>query len=238
MLTSIALAAVVSISTCSWDRPGANRFTGDVAAAVQSYTDIPKDVRDRLQKRLDSKKYDEVVEITRDAIRGRHEYEDLREMHFGSNRLCRTITRDKWKPEAKERGLVYCEAEHCVIVPTVCGNLSRITRRTSEAPKETGGAGESAGGAGIPVILQPIEIAPVPSPSFVDLAEPKPAVPFLPTSRYEVLPMIFVPYVGTSIVLIHTPLPAVPEPSTWISTILGLLGLAGYKKFGTRNKSV
>jgi hypothetical protein len=37
-------------------------------------------------------------------------------------------------------GLVYCEQEHCLIVPTVCRNVSRVTR------------------TGVPPVLPPVEI--------------------------------------------------------------------------------
>ena len=38
------------------------------------------------------------------------------------------MTRAAWAPQTQERGLVYCEAGQCILVPTVCRNVSRITR--------------------------------------------------------------------------------------------------------------
>ena len=38
------------------------------------------------------------------------------------------MTRAAWAPQTQERGLVYREAGQCILVPTVCRNVSRITR--------------------------------------------------------------------------------------------------------------
>ncbi len=130
---SVLLVAALTVSgpvlpQCSWDRPGANSYRGDVVAAVDRYRDIPPEVRAALKKRMSTRRYDELVTITRDGIAGAYRYENLRDMHFGSGTVCRTVTRERWKPQAQERGLVYCEQEHCIIVPTVCRNVSRVTR--------------------------------------------------------------------------------------------------------------
>jgi hypothetical protein len=130
---SLALAAALAASTaampsCSWNRPGANPFVGNVVNAVDRYTDIPEPVRTSLKKRMAAREYDDMATITRDSIVGKHKYSELRDMHFGKGRLCRSVTRDKWKAKTEERGLVYCESSHCIIVPTVCRNVSRVTR--------------------------------------------------------------------------------------------------------------
>lgn len=94
--------------------------------------------------------YDDIAEIRRDTIRGVQTYSDLRDMHFGEGRLCRLPSRALWSAQHTERGLVYCEQEHCLIVPTVCRNVSRVTRTgvppalppalpPVEAPGGTGG---------------------------------------------------------------------------------------------------
>lgn len=123
---------------CDWNKPGTNRYTGEVPAAVEHYTDIPPDVRARLRWRMSNLKYDEVVVIRRDAIEGGAEYApEIRDMHFGSRtRTCSKVNRDKWHPMAVEMGLVYCESSHCILVPTVCGNVARITRIEKPAPVE------------------------------------------------------------------------------------------------------
>lgn len=122
----------LALDQCSWDRPGVNPFMGDVVAAVDRYRDIPVDVRERLKSRMAKREYDDLVEIRRDSMIGRGGYEygnSITDMHFGTHQVCRTVTRKSWTPQMQERGLVYCESGHCILVPTVCRNVSRVTRR-------------------------------------------------------------------------------------------------------------
>lgn len=133
MISALAVSAVV-LSSCSWDSPGIDRYVGSTVQAVNNYTDIPAPVRDILIKRMERKNYDDIVEITRDKISGKSTYTDLRDMHFGKNKICKTITREKWKPGTLERALIFCEQGHCIAIPTVCGNVSRISRINEAAP--------------------------------------------------------------------------------------------------------
>lgn len=136
LLASIALAAsgTAALPACAWDRPGVNPFMGDVVAAVDRYTDIPAPVRARLKARMQKRDYDEIVAIRRDAILGKAQYGSaIRDMHFGAGSVCGTVTRAKWTPTMEERGLVYCEDGQCILVPTVCRNVSRITRTAPRA---------------------------------------------------------------------------------------------------------
>jgi hypothetical protein len=130
---SLLLAAALTVTgpvmpSCSWDRPGVNPFVGDVVAAVDRYQDIPANVRETLKKRMTARQYDEIATIKRDTVQGAYRYADLRDMHFGKGTICQSVTRERWKPDTQERGLVYCEDGHCIIVPTVCRNVSRVTR--------------------------------------------------------------------------------------------------------------
>ena len=124
--------ATVALDHCSWDHPGVNPFMGDVVAAVDRYRDIPPEVRERLKDRMAKREYDDLVEIRRDTMTGRGGYDygkTITDMHFGTHQLCRTVTRSAWTPQMQERGLVYCESGHCILVPTVCRNVSRVTRQ-------------------------------------------------------------------------------------------------------------
>jgi hypothetical protein len=113
---------------------------GDVIAAVDRYRDIPAETRGALKARMLAHQYDDVAEIRRDTITGTQTYSDLRDMHFGEGRLCRLPSRALWAAQHTELGLVYCEQEHCLIVPTVCRNVSRVTR------------------TGVPPALPPVEV--------------------------------------------------------------------------------
>lgn len=136
---AVPLPRTERVTTCSWNRPGHNPFMGDVVAAVDRYTDIPSAVRARLKQRMQARQYDDFVDIRRDGISGRRAYEPtIRDMHFGLGQVCREVTRERWSAQTRERGVVYCEQEHCILVPTVCRNVSRINRRPALVAGEGG----------------------------------------------------------------------------------------------------
>lgn len=125
MLTALAVAAAIH----QWNDPGQHPFMGDVPAAVDTYTDIPPATRERIKARMRAWQYEDLPTITRDGVRGSCRYENLRDMHFGDGRLVRgLISTAHWPASWTERGPVYCEDGHCIIVPTVCRNVSRIDR--------------------------------------------------------------------------------------------------------------
>lgn len=136
---------------------------GDVVAAVDRYQDIPAEVRQRLKRRMAERRYDDIARIDRDSISGRYTYDkELREMHFANGQVCARVGRERWPAGATERGLVYCESGHCIIVPTVCRNVARITR-LSERVAGDAAAGDDAllarskpsGGAGAGAVAAP-----------------------------------------------------------------------------------
>jgi hypothetical protein len=257
LIATLALAASAStatLPTCSWDRPGVNPFMGDVVAAVDRYQDIPQATREKLKARMKSRAYDEIAVISRDAITGKANYgADIREMHFGRGSVCTTVSRSKWTNQHQERGLVYCEDGQCLIVPTVCRNVSRITRL---APKPVAGAAQDEVVAAAPpvppeapLLFEPPaagEAGPTVAPSFADTARiptlnqtPGLAIPpmvtgggtppsFSPGGGVPPLP----PGGGTPT---NDPFPPgapppittpIPEPATWFMMGLGLLALA------------
>lgn len=133
LIATLALAASAgaTLPQCNWDRPGVNPFMGDVVAAVDRYQDIPAATRDKLKARMKARSYDDIALIERDAItsQGKASYApEIRDMHFGPGAVCTTVTRTKWTAKTQERGLVYCEDGQCILVPTVCRNVSRIKR--------------------------------------------------------------------------------------------------------------
>lgn len=145
---------------CSWNRPGADPFMGDVVAAVDRYPDIAPQVREQLKARMRARQYDEIVVISRDAIRGKGNYDArISDMHFGPGRVCRNVTRAGWSEQMQERGLVYCVQGACILVPTVCRNVSRITQLAAAGPR---GAGAAPGGAAPAVAAAPAAPASAP----------------------------------------------------------------------------
>src|SRR5450830_143483 len=128
LLLAVTLAAAVQPS-CSWDRPGSNPYTGSTADAIDRYTDIPESVRGTLKRRVADHLPDDRVEITRDHIAGKSQYNPaIRDMHFGSSSVCQSVSRSKWSELRSEPAAVYCVGEHCIIVPKICGNVSRISK--------------------------------------------------------------------------------------------------------------
>lgn len=137
LLLAVTLAAAIQ-PACSWGNPGHNPYTGGAAAAIDRYTDIPAAVRSTLKRRMEEGQSDDKVSITRDHIAGKYQYDPaIRDMHFGKASVCATVTRDKWAETRNEPGAVYCVDQHCILVPRICGNVSRVSRTdvaTAAAP--------------------------------------------------------------------------------------------------------
>ena len=115
------------IDHCDWSAPGHNPYMGSVPQAIESYK-LPKPVELLLKEKMKSQKYDDLAEIRSTGITGQFvDYTDLREMHSGKGIKCKTVSIN-WTPDQVERALIYCEGEYCIAVPTVCRNVSLITR--------------------------------------------------------------------------------------------------------------
>jgi hypothetical protein len=134
-LIAAALAATLSVSaTCSWNRPGVDPYRGDAATALEHYPDIPAAQRKVLLEKMTNGRPDDKVAIRRDAIIGDGRYDPaIRDMHFGKARMCGSVDRSRWTEQRSEPGAVYCADQHCILVPKICGNVSRITRRSKAA---------------------------------------------------------------------------------------------------------
>lgn len=260
LLASIAFAAAGAASGnvlphCSWDKPGVNPFMGDVVAAVDRYQDIPAAARARLKARMLKRDYDELVTIQRDAIKGQAQYgSEIRDMHFGANSVCKTVSRAKWTQQYEERGLVYCEDGQCILVPTVCRNVSRIQRMSPKAA--AGGSTVASAHQEIADPQTPLEIDP-PAAGPMPTATPSPANSFSqiasgnnegfdisslpPTGAGFTGPSpgfggiavpslppgtLTVPPVDPPVVPPVPPVvPGIPEPGTWAMLMAGLLAV-------------
>ena len=230
------------LPACSWDQPGHNPFMGDVVAAVDHYPDIPIEVRARLRQRMAQRDYDDVVSIRRDSLAGKRSYDPvIRDMHFGIDRVCAQVSRQKWAAQQQERGLVYCEGSECILVPTVCRNVSRITRleplAASVAPPlgsellfDAPGAGEVIGAA--PSALGPDTFAAQSLPAnlsgsgvVVPQTDSGDSVATGPGGNSDTKPGLFSPLGGGSPGSPGNPgtsIAPIPEPATSVLMLLGL----------------
>lgn len=147
-------------SRCDWSQPGARDYRGEVPAAVDAYHDIPAATRTTLKARMAAREYDDLVVIRRNSITGAGQYApEIRDMHWRGG-VCRgPVSRSAWPASAAERGLVYCEAGHCIVVPTVCRNVARIQRLAAAPASAQRSGGGGATGAFLPAD-GPIEITP------------------------------------------------------------------------------
>jgi len=136
-LIAAALATTLAVSpVCSWNRPGVDPYRGDAATALRHYPDIPASQRKVLLDKIASGKPDDKVAIRRDAVTGTWQYDAaIGDMHFGADRMCRSVDRSRWQAERSEPAAVYCADQHCIIVPKICGNVSRINRLSQVTPE-------------------------------------------------------------------------------------------------------
>jgi hypothetical protein len=141
ILLAVTLAAASAAQpVCSWDHPGVNPYRGRSGDAIDRYTDIPAAVRSTLRRRIEEQQPDDMVTITRDGISGKSQYDPaIRDMHFGAASVCATVTRSKWAENHQEPAAVYCVDKHCILVPKICGNVSRISRLPVAAMAKNGG---------------------------------------------------------------------------------------------------
>jgi hypothetical protein len=235
-LASFALAGALTVSPqCHWTHPGANRFTGDLVQAVDHYADLPKASRERLKAKLASHAYDDHVVITRQGLSGgRQTYTpQIRDMHFGGNKVCRKVKVDKWPARRQVQALVYCDEGHCLLVPSACGNLSRVTPAPSNDPLDinpAAGPGSSQGtpGAALPQGLS-YDLMPSSGPPAV-LAQAAPATtapradsgtttfPAHGPNPWAGGPGLYPPYLDP----IFWVSPVIPEPPSWMLWLLGM----------------
>jgi hypothetical protein len=213
---------------------------GDVPSAIERYTDIPEDVRARLKARMLRRDYDDMVTVRRDSIEGARSYEPgIREMYFGTGRICRTVSRSRWPADLQERGLVYCEAGQCILVPTVCRNVSRITPIAAAAPPAAAAAGPPTDElAFAPPGAGPVTAPDVPAAAGPDIPPAGPPFapegggligPPIPGAGFPIIPGGFFPP-GTPPVIP----PPVPEPQTWVLWCLGLAIFGIHRKAALR----
>jgi hypothetical protein len=223
----------VVIDACTWDHPGADRYTGTVAAAIAAYR-LPPATTKALIAAFASRRFDDTVTITKDAIKGeKHAYESsIHYMHFGSRgKVCKTVTRAKWTDKHSETAQVVCAHGECIAWPAVCGNVFRVRQLTPRAAPEPAARqaptpeGEASGGG----LQVPKAFAWPQLPQ-----EPRDESAPVPHSALQLpnwtAPPLWAPYivppVATPKSAIYAPASPVSEPGSMLLAAAGLAMLA------------
>lgn len=249
LLASAAVTAAAMVPACSWNTPGRNPYRGTAMEAVSRYVDIPAATRSRLVARIDAGTADDDVVITRDAVLGRQTYQPgITDMHFGRQTVCERVTRERWPASAREPAKVYCADGYCLIVPRVCGNISRIRMGSGESSGGSG-PGSEGGGSGPDASLPAFPHRPgwIPEPAGapeIDIettdamarlsaAAPRAAPPSLPARPFDDwTPGPSGPFAGPSDPpLVTVPALPVPEPAGWLMFAIGAASLLFYSRF-------
>jgi hypothetical protein len=219
---------VVAVATCSWNNPGANPYSKVAPEkALASYA-MPIETKEELARKMRAKEYDDVAVIRRDTIEGIDSYTNLRGMHFG-NQVCGKVNRKQWKDHQQEVGMVYCHKSSCVIVPTVCNNVSLVDR-----VKRLGAEKLTVPLYGEKIPSQETHLAYSSHPEFateeIGFEAPKNKlfrnpVPENTSSFSSGVPVWIDPYTprGTVGPSIQTPLPVIPEVEALYLMLLGIV---------------
>ena len=143
MSIGLALILITTLAAtppaCTWAHPGANPYRGDPLRVLDDF-DLPPDTRDKLRELMRAHRPTDTATITRDDIVGSDgAYADLREMHSGHGRVCHgLVDRTAWSAKRRERALVYCAGDACVIVPAICHNVSLVSRKPARVADNDG----------------------------------------------------------------------------------------------------
>jgi hypothetical protein len=238
-LLAAAFTSAGADAACDWNNPGRAPLSIPSADALAIYTDIPAAERKDIARRVDALQYDDIVKITPTTIEGsKYAYlPDILDMLWGPGRLCSGIAnREGWAKDHVEYAFVY----HVkgggpdIMVAMTCRNPARIFRapgagiaRTPPPAAEFTPMPPMLGAdtpATPPMQLTPPAAAALPPSIPLVLSEPvaAPALPELarngpagPTG----LPPVFV---GGGPVFVPAPVPAIPEPGTWVLWMAGL----------------
>jgi hypothetical protein len=132
VLALLGMSSAIAHAACDWSKPGAAPYRngGDpsAATAVESYQDIPADVRADLAAKIRGQREDAIVFIGRDSMTSpQGTVTDLRDMHWRGGMCAGPVVRSGWAERTYLPALVYCSAGHCVAVPLICGNVARVT---------------------------------------------------------------------------------------------------------------
>ncbi len=240
-MLALLVAATIAASPCSWNHPGVDRYTGNLVTALNDYA-LPADVKQRLQARMAKHDYDDTIVITRNGIQGdKGQYENLRDMHYGHNGVCRgEVNRSQWTVGEEQSALVYCEGQTCVVVPAICGNVALLDKKPDDEidiEPAAGPTGPTFSAAAPPALdtvsgldtpYVPLDVAAWTPPSFPEDGGPGYFPPYGGGGYYgggggEILPPVSPPVTPPVIPPVIPPISPVPEASGLLMALAGLM---------------
>lgn len=111
------------LATCEWN-PGSNRSIVSIEIAAKR---VPSADRSSLIAAFNARNYSDHVTITKDSITGTAQYESvIKNMNFGSGRLCKVVSRKKWKDADAVSAIVFHIKGRAYGYASVCGNLFEL----------------------------------------------------------------------------------------------------------------
>ena len=252
-LANNANAANVA-TQCDWNNPGADRYTGARAEALNNYKDIPASIRQILKEKITAHQYDDHITISRIGMTGKQNYSNGRDMHWGQNKMCKgEFSIVKWNYMHTEAALVYTYKGYSIAIPSICGNVFRLDLLAGGS-KTTGGVSipesptpatpQEETPSNYPEVPQGGSVTPQTSTvpyvawpsepnqnSLIPQRErefnPVPPMPSTPSGYIPANPVVPTPIANIPVV------PAVPEPATNAMLLFGfclVVGLTQYKK--------
>lgn len=115
-----------TLTHCSWEKPGANPYTGSTEEALARFA-IPSANKKELLEKIKNWLPDERFEIGKGRVEsGNYTFSPLVLMHFGDGDMCWGVDTSTWRANHVERGNLYCSGVYCVGVPDVCGNVTQL----------------------------------------------------------------------------------------------------------------
>ena len=237
-------------ANCNWNNPGADRYTGDQAEAINNYKDIPASIRNILKEKINAHQYDDHITISRIGMTGKQNYNNGRDMHWGQNKMCKgEFNISKWNYMHTEAALVYTYKGYSIAIPSICGNVFRLDLLAGGNKMVTGGSipDSSVPESSTPSAPQNETFPEVPTggattPQTSTVAWPSEPnqnslIPqrereFMPVPPMPSTPSGYVPQNPAPVVNIPV-VPAVPEPATNAMLLFGfclVVGLTQYKK--------
>lgn len=120
-----AHAALRVVEPLAWARPGADPYTGGVAAALNAMH-LPHDVRARLADRIERGDADGTAWFRADGIVADDGTPFAQHFDMGSGAGWTVGSRVGFGAERTERAALYREGIYAVAVPDACGNVARL----------------------------------------------------------------------------------------------------------------